>query len=192
MWLFESGSTQANIAAFCIGFVICIAAIRFYRIRKAKKTLNGKKTEDSSHHAFVKPPKPRPCPKIFRLDELAKYNGTSKPDARDGNPIYISVCGIVYDVSSHPTGREFYGPDGPYHVFAGSDATVALATMSLDKAVLNSADWKNGDLNDAQQQTLSEWIVKFKSKYDVVGQVEGMHDGKSNTLAQSTNRKIVN
>jgi membrane-associated progesterone receptor component len=51
----------------------------------------------------------------------------------DAGKIYIAIKGKVYDVTK---GAQFYGVDGPYHVFAGRDASRALARLSFDEAVL--------------------------------------------------------
>jgi len=50
------------------------------------------------------------------MDELAKYNG------KDGNPAYIAVDGIVYDVTEHPNWNE--GMHGK--VSAGQDISQLL------------------------------------------------------------------
>ena len=42
--------------------------------------------------------------------------------------------GVVYDC----TGSEFFEEGGPYHLWAGKDATFALAKMSLDPTVTRS------------------------------------------------------
>lgn len=53
------------------------------------------------------------------IDELSKYNG------RNGQPTYLGVMGVVLDVSGSP----FYQPDSSYGIFAGTDCSIALATM---------------------------------------------------------------
>ncbi|AHM57790.1 hypothetical protein EAL2_808p02850 (plasmid) [Peptoclostridium acidaminophilum DSM 3953] len=50
------------------------------------------------------------------LDELAKYNG------KDGNPAYVAVDGIVYEVTEHPNWNE--GMHGK--VSAGQDISQML------------------------------------------------------------------
>ena len=67
-----------------------------------------------------------PPERIFTLEELARFDGTN-PDCK---AIYISIAGVVYDVSD---GSKFYGVGGSYHVLAGHDASFALATMNLDR-----------------------------------------------------------
>lgn len=75
----------------------------------------------------------------FTLSELKQYDGTDPT-----KPILIAIKGIikffiilyiyiwkgkVYDVSSK---ESFYGPNGPYHTFAGKDASRALAKGVVD------------------------------------------------------------
>ena len=45
------------------------------------------------------------------VDELAQHDGSDPSKA-----LYVSVRGKVYDMTA---GRSFYGPGGPYSVFAG-------------------------------------------------------------------------
>ena len=71
--------------------------------------------------------------RVISSDELLKYNGTSDdiPEGYATAPIYIGANKKVYDMSFG--GVTFYGPGGPYHKFAGRDASRALALLSLDK-----------------------------------------------------------
>lgn len=61
----------------------------------------------------------------YTLERLKEFNG------QDNRPIYVCVLGRVYDMSSKP---QFYGPGGSYGLFAGHDASRALAKM---RCVLN-------------------------------------------------------
>ncbi len=63
-------------------------------------------------------------------------------------PILLGCNGIVFDVTS---GASFYGPDGPYGVFAGKDASRGLATMQIE---YTSA--KIDDLSASQKATMKE------------------------------------
>mmetsp|Transcript_15243 Transcript_15243/g.18490 ORF Transcript_15243/g.18490 Transcript_15243/m.18490 type:complete len:490 (-) Transcript_15243:3244-4713(-) len=95
-------------------------------------------------------------PRDFTPQELREFDG------RDGKPVYVAAKGVVYDVDP-----EFYGPDGPYGIMAGRDATRALALVSLEQADIDNTstdDLAWGDLN-----TLEEWIAKFEFKYNRVG-----------------------
>lgn len=65
--------------------------------------------------------------------------------------------------------RLFYGPGGPYALFAGKDASRALAKMSFEKNDLN------GDLTGLgafELEALQDWEYKFMSKYVKVGTVK--------------------
>lgn len=65
--------------------------------------------------------------------------------------------------------RMFYGPGGPYALFAGKDASRALAKMSFEDKDLN------GDLTGLgmfELEALQDWEYKFMSKYFKVGTVK--------------------
>ncbi|KAF4584111.1 cytochrome b5 [Ophiocordyceps camponoti-floridani] len=102
------------------------------------------------------PPKDDP----ISLEQLAKANGA------DGETCYVAIKGKVYDV----TGNKAYQPGGSYHVFAGKDASRALAKSST-KAEDVSPEWK--DLDDKEKGVLDDWITFFSKRYNVVGIVEG-------------------
>ncbi|CAH0473117.1 unnamed protein product [Peronospora belbahrii] len=100
--------------------------------------------------------------RYFSLEELLPYNG------EDGRPIYIAILDEVYDVSCK---RDFYGPGEGYHLFAGRDASRALAKMSFEKEDLESNDLS--DLSFMDKETLNDWVTKFSvyNKYPNVGRV---------------------
>eukprot|EP00850_Spirogloea_muscicola_P024851 SM001637S02408 [mRNA] locus=s1637:1282:1521:- [translate_table: standard] len=63
----------------------------------------------------------------------------------------------------------FYGPGGPYGLFAGRDASRALAKMSFEPKDIS------GDLEGLSQgevDTLDDWDRKFDAKYEKVGTVK--------------------
>ena len=49
------------------------------------------------------PPRPLTKKEDLTLKQLRHYDGT------DGKPIYIAVKGVIFNVSSHPSGIELYG-----------------------------------------------------------------------------------
>lgn len=62
----------------------------------------------------------------------------------------------------------FYGPGGAYALFAGKDASRALAKMSFEPQDLN------GDiagLTPMELSSLNDWEYKFTSKYVKVGTI---------------------
>lgn len=108
-----------------------------------------------------------------RASELSVANG------EDGSPIYIAVEDpfssqiTVFDMAS---GRDFYGPGGPYHVFAGRNATCGLAKSSVDPSLVE------GDvtsLTATEKDTHAQWYAKYESKYPKVGYL--VQDGEMGT-----------
>ena len=69
---------------------------------------------------YVPPPK---LEKDLTVKELRAFDGIKEPY------ICIGIKGEIYDVSR---GKSFYGPGGPYHAFAGHDASRAFASFSTD------------------------------------------------------------
>ncbi|KAL9233938.1 hypothetical protein vseg_008870 [Gypsophila vaccaria] len=94
------------------------------------------------------------------LEQLKQYDGSDP-----SKPIYVAIKGQIFDVT---TGLSFYGPGGPYSMFAGKDASRALAKMSKDENdVVASLD----GLSDKELGVLADWETKFQAKYPVVGRV---------------------
>jgi cytochrome b involved in lipid metabolism len=54
------------------------------------------------------PPDP---PRNFTLAQLSHFDGTVDTKSGQAKDVYLSISGIVFDVSK---GRNFYGPGGPY------------------------------------------------------------------------------
>jgi len=95
----------------------------------------------------------------FTLEQLAQFNGEG------GGDVYISVKGVIYNVTP---AKEFYGPGGSYHVFAGRECARALASMKVDA---DFCDDQLEGLDEKSLKILDDWIKKFDDKYTVVGKV---------------------
>ncbi|KAK4776425.1 hypothetical protein SAY86_005113 [Trapa natans] len=94
-------------------------------------------------------------------EELKLYDGTDP-----GKPLLMAIKGQIYDVSQS---RMFYGPGGPYALFAGKDASRALAKMSFEEKDLT------GDISGLgpfELDALQDWEYKFTSKYIKVGTIK--------------------
>ncbi|VVB15686.1 unnamed protein product [Arabis nemorensis] len=63
----------------------------------------------------------------------------------------------------------FYGPGGPYDLFAAKDASRALAMMSFEKKDLT---WDVSALGPSELQSLQDREYKFMNKYAKVGTVK--------------------
>merc|ERR1712070_235051 len=78
--------------------------------------------------------------RVFTLEELRQYDGTTPSKEHGG---------------------------GPYSGFAGRDPTRGLATMAVGLA---SDEWDDtSDLEEHERQTMLEWKDKFLAKYPARG-----------------------
>ncbi|CAA0837379.1 Membrane steroid-binding protein 2 [Striga hermonthica] len=93
-------------------------------------------------------------------EDLRAYDG-SDPE----KPLLMAIKGQIYDVSRS---RMFYGPGGPYALFAGRDASRALALMSFDPKDLTG---NIEGLSESELEVLQDWEYKFMEKYVKVGQL---------------------
>ncbi|KAK9682808.1 hypothetical protein RND81_10G097700 [Saponaria officinalis] len=91
-------------------------------------------------------------------EELKAYDGSDPK-----KPLLMAIKGQIYDVSR---GRMFYGPGGSYSMFAGHDATRALALMSFDPQDLTG---NTDSLSESELDVLEDWELKFNEKYPKVG-----------------------
>ncbi|CAK8686330.1 membrane-associated progesterone receptor component 1-like [Clavelina lepadiformis] len=112
------------------------------------------------------PPEPQ-LPTLKKQDmtvaELKEYDGI-KNEGR----ILIAVNGKVFDVTR---GKRFYGPEGPYGIFAGRDASRGLATFRLDKDAIKDEYDDISDLNSMEMESVQEWEMQFSEKYDFIGKL---------------------
>ncbi|BFZ53319.1 hypothetical protein PYCC9005_000342 [Savitreella phatthalungensis] len=83
----------------------------------------------------------------------------------EGYPILVGIRGLIFDVTHNPV----YAVGKGYNVFAGADASKALAKSSLEKADV-SADIS--ELDESEIRTLDEWLQFFRYRYNVVGMTE--------------------
>ncbi|XP_067012538.1 membrane-associated progesterone receptor component 2 isoform X2 [Anabrus simplex] len=130
--------------------LVAIAAFLIYKIFKKKS--------DPDTEIERQLPKLR---RDFTVQELKQYDGTGE----DGR-ILVALNGKVFDVTK---GKRFYGPGGPYSAFAGRDASRGLATFS----VVSSKDEYDdlSDLNTMEMESVREWEMQFKEKYEYVGRL---------------------
>jgi len=108
-------------------------------------------------------------PRNFTLAQLSYFDGKIDGKTDEAKPIYLSLNGIVFDATK---GREFYGPSGPYEMFAGHECGVALAKMSFDAEYVDDlAGCAN--LNFGEKNVLDEWIGQFThfKPYPIVGRL---------------------
>ncbi|XP_060035072.1 membrane-associated progesterone receptor component 2 [Erinaceus europaeus] len=136
--------------------LVLLGAWRLWR-RWRRRGGRGPRAEDGPAAAL-----PRMKRRDFSLEQLRHFDGARTPR------ILLAVNGKVFDVSK---GRKFYGPAGPYGIFAGRDASRGLATFCLDRDALRDEYDDLSDLNAVQMESVREWEMQFKEKYDYVGRL---------------------
>jgi predicted heme/steroid binding protein len=119
----DISSFHVTIIAVVIGILGLVFVI--YNVASLQEPEAPKK-KDPIKNVFTddKPAPPRPdfnkLP-VMNLEELSKY--------KSGSKVYVAICDLIYDVSE----SEAYRPPSSYSVFAGRDASVALAKMNFNE-----------------------------------------------------------
>mmetsp|Transcript_16703 Transcript_16703/g.25026 ORF Transcript_16703/g.25026 Transcript_16703/m.25026 type:complete len:232 (-) Transcript_16703:64-759(-) len=112
---------------------------------------------------------------IYTREELYEFGHG------DSGVLLLSIFGRIYDVSS---GEKYYGKDGKYHLFAGRDATRALATGCLREHCLGSKtsdrepDSDVFELNEKSIKEAKKWVAFFET-HDKYSHVGSLKDGES-------------
>ncbi|KAJ1416738.1 Cytochrome b5-like heme/steroid binding domain [Sesbania bispinosa] len=113
--------------------------------------------------------------------ELRSYNG-SDPN----KPLLMAIKGQIYDVSA---GRNFYGPGGPYAMFAGKECSRALALLSFKPEDING---NLEGLDESELAILEDWEYKFIEKYPKVGQLVPEHRTLQNEHTEQSQENLNN
>ncbi|KAF0975805.1 hypothetical protein FDP41_005132 [Naegleria fowleri] len=106
----------------------------------------------------------QPIPDVyFTMEDLAQHKG------ENDLPIWIGCNGLIFQVSEEK--REMYAPGAGYSVFAGTDATRALAKSSLNAEDLQPYGSLEG-LTEKELKTLKQWEDFYKKRYVIVGKIK--------------------
>ncbi|KAJ6818733.1 putative steroid-binding protein 3 [Iris pallida] len=169
-----SPSALFTILALMVGAYLLVSslfvspeAIAEAEAKNKKKKKKEEEKDDDVDDVVVPPPAVPPPPPAepvqmgdVTLEELKAFDGSDP-----GKPLLMAIKGNIFDVS---VSRMFYGPGGPYALFAGRDASRALALMSFDA---NDLTGNLEGLSSSELEVLQDWEYKFMEKYNKVGQL---------------------
>ena len=101
------------------------------------------------------------------IDELKQY--------KSGNTIYVGIKGLVFDVS----GKDVYMDGGGYSVFAGRDASCALAKMNFADELMDPTQnhWKT-TLNEKETKIIEDWVTYYAKRYPIIATIDYEDDKK--------------
>ncbi|WZZ00316.1 hypothetical protein YC2023_072644 [Brassica napus] len=88
------------------------------------------------------------------------------------------------EITEEELKQVFYGPGGPYALFAGKDASRALAKMSFEE---NDLTGDVSGLGPFELDALQDWEYKFMSKYVKVGTIRKKDEEGKESTEPSTN-----
>ncbi|KAH6770866.1 membrane-associated progesterone binding protein 3 [Perilla frutescens var. hirtella] len=170
----ESITAYTGLSPTTFFTVVAIGLTFYYVVSSLFGSSDDRRIHERSR-GFEEETEPLPPPVQLgeiTAEELKLYDG-----ADPKKPLLMAIKGQIYDVSQS---RMFYGPGGPYALFAGKDASRALAKMSFEEKDLT------GDVSGLgvfELEALQDWEYKFMSKYVKVGTVKAtvpVSDGATN------------
>jgi Cytochrome b5-like Heme/Steroid binding domain len=109
---FHASTVQylAIIVAVVVGYSWTASAMFSAEHFKNSSQPIGAENSNGDGAAEDDPDEPDP-PRNFTLQQLGHYDGQKDEKSGEDKPVYLSVNGIVFDVTK---GKDFYGPGGPY------------------------------------------------------------------------------
>ncbi|KAL8141527.1 hypothetical protein V2J09_014559 [Rumex salicifolius] len=157
-------------------FTLLAVGLAFYYVVSG---LFGSSSSPSHHQTRNLEQHMEPLPPPVQIgeiseEELKEYDGTDPK-----KPLLMAIKSQIYDVSQS---RMFYGPGGPYALFAGKDASRALAKMSFEERDLT------GDISGLgpfELDALQDWEYKFMSKYVKVGTIKKPEEPSSSSVTEA-------
>lgn len=161
----------------CLVALICYFSYKLFK--KDSKSSSRKRSTSMHKKQLERMPK-----QDFTLEQLREYDGV-----KSNGRILIGVLGRVFDMSS---ASDFYGPGGPYSVFAGRDASRALATFSVDQSQFKDTYDDLSDLKPSQLESVKEWEMQFLEKYPVVGKLLKAGEEPTDYTEQVSNSSLAN
>ena len=148
---------------------ILSAVVAWYLMGNASSSTNND-TDNNNDNNDDEEPEPT---RGFALEDLKQYDGVTQ------SRILIALKGTVYDVTK---GKDFYGPKGSYHIFAGRDASRGLAKMSLELDDVDNASL--ADLSLSELDALQGWCDRLAAKYAIAGHLIVPIEQRDYTLAE--------
>ncbi|VDP04726.1 unnamed protein product [Soboliphyme baturini] len=97
------------------------------------------------------------------LQQLMEYDGKN-----ENKRLLIAVDSKIFDVSSK---SDLYGPDGPYGLLAGHDASRSLATFTMHPSAVKVQYDDLADLTASEISSVREWAAQFAQMYPFVGRL---------------------
>ncbi|XP_043716875.1 membrane steroid-binding protein 1-like [Telopea speciosissima] len=141
-------------------FTVLALAFAFYYV------ISGFFSSPEPPRTRALPEEVKPLPPPVQLGEITEEELKAYDGSDPEKPLLMAIKAQIYDVSQS---RMFYGPGGPYALFAGKDASRALAKMSFEDKDLT------GDISGLgpfELDALQDWEYKFMSKYVKVGTIK--------------------
>jgi len=175
--------------AIVIAMILGYALLNSFTSSSSPSTKTSLTASTQTHSTKEDEEKPDP-PRNFTAKQLRYFDGTTEANSKEPKPVYLSLNGTVFDVS---TGRGFYGPGGPYEMFAGHECGVALSKMSFNTEFLDNVLACN-TLNHGEKMELENWIQKFTHYkcYPIMGKLVPQENMPDPNRILSRNVLIMN
>lgn len=139
---------------------------------EARRAAEGQVNKDGSKAGY--------SGRVLTAAELAEGSAEAFDLRGESGPLYVSILGEVYDVS---TGTQFYGKGKGYDFFTGVDGSAAFITGDFTEEGLKKPVW---ELEAAEALEVDTWARFYRDHetYSFVGRVAGdLYDSQGRPTA---------